>query len=193
MKKWIAEDKVQRMRNLITGDYDAKTKLRIGFETKTNKKSEGDVWEEKGRTWTIKNGLKQTINKMDEYRKKMSMPLKCPSCSKKMKWFDKHAYNHFNHCSDCLVIFECEIQKKGLWEEYKRKIQDANFRSWLKESTEEFKDYLRNRNNKTYVTEAGDIEDWGGGQSDKEIKQAFDKAINKIVENRKQNRKKGDK
>ena len=34
MKKWIAEDKVQRMRNLITGDYDAKTKLRIGFETK---------------------------------------------------------------------------------------------------------------------------------------------------------------
>jgi len=37
--------------------------------------------------------------------------------------------------------------------------------------TEEFKDYLRNRNNKTYVTEAGDIEDWGGGQSDKEIKQ----------------------
>ena len=43
MKKWIAEDKVQRMRNLISGKYGDKTKIRSGFETKTKRRVEGDM------------------------------------------------------------------------------------------------------------------------------------------------------
>ena len=30
---------------------------------------EGDVWEESGKTWTIKNGIKRTVTRMDKARK----------------------------------------------------------------------------------------------------------------------------
>lgn len=193
MKKWIAEDKVQRMRNLISGKYGDKTKIRSGFETKTKRRVEGDIWEEKGKTWTIKDGLKQTVNKLDSHRKDYLMPLKCPTCSKKMKWLDKHAYMHFKFCSDCLVKFESKIKLSGKWKEYKIKVQDANFKSWLTEATEEFKDHILNRNSKHYVTEAGDIEDWGKGQSEEEIKKHFDNQVEELVEQRKQNRNQGEK
>ena len=48
-------------------------------------RKEGEVWEEGGKAWTIKNGIKRTATKMDDARKKMLMPLACPDCGKAMK------------------------------------------------------------------------------------------------------------
>jgi hypothetical protein len=42
---------------------------------------EGDIWEEDGRTWTIKNGLKQNITKLDKAKEGIVLPLFCPTCS----------------------------------------------------------------------------------------------------------------
>jgi hypothetical protein len=57
---------VQRMRNIITKDYGAKTSTQIGYTKLQSDYQEGDVWENSGKVWTIKNGLKQNITKLDK-------------------------------------------------------------------------------------------------------------------------------
>ena len=69
MKKNLSKNKVQRMRNLVTGDYTSKTVAQSGYsKTSSTKKIEGDIWEERGKQWTIKEGIKQTITKLDAAR-----------------------------------------------------------------------------------------------------------------------------
>ena len=48
MKKGIKESKVQRMRNLVTGNYTANTKLISGYTPEIIERKEGDIWKEKG-------------------------------------------------------------------------------------------------------------------------------------------------
>ena len=69
LKKEFSKKDVQRARNLITGNTDARTSQGIGYTKKYEHHKEGDVWEEDGRKWTIKNGLKQNITKMDKFKK----------------------------------------------------------------------------------------------------------------------------
>ena len=75
MKKYIPEHKVQRMRNLATKKFGDKTKIQVGYGKAEEEHVEGDVWEEGNKTWTIKNGITQTLTKLDSVRDKVHMPL----------------------------------------------------------------------------------------------------------------------
>ena len=49
------------------------------------------------------------------------MPIFCPSCKKPMKkHFDKDYYNIHKKCFDCVVEFEHDLRKAGLYEEYEK-------------------------------------------------------------------------
>ena len=69
LKKEFNKKDVQRARNLITGNSSASTGIQIGYKTKQKNYKEGDVWKEGRKTWTIKNGIKQTISKLDSIKK----------------------------------------------------------------------------------------------------------------------------
>ena len=60
---------IQRMRNLVSGNASNKTKVSTGYGKKRIVRSEGDTWEIKGKTWTIKNGIRQTVSKLDAARR----------------------------------------------------------------------------------------------------------------------------
>ena len=85
LKREFKERDVQRMRNIIKKDYTAKTVTQVGYTKAQTEHKEGDVWEENGKKWTIKNGIKQTITRFDELKKIINLPLSCPSCGKAMK------------------------------------------------------------------------------------------------------------
>ena len=85
LKKQFKERDVQRLRNLVTHKYGNKTTQGIGYTKPQEFHNEGDVWEEDGRKWTIKNGLKQNITKLDKAKEKVILPLFCPSCKNLMK------------------------------------------------------------------------------------------------------------
>ena len=85
LKKEFNTKDVNRARNLITKKGDSGSNLQSGYKKKTTDFKEGDVWEDKGKKWTIKDGVKQTINKLDKVRKEALMPLFCPSCNNLMK------------------------------------------------------------------------------------------------------------
>lgn len=176
MKKGIKKNAVQRMRNLVTGDYTSKTVAQSGYSKKSNSiKSEGDIWEERGKQWTIKNGIKQTITKLDVAREYARIPTHCPKCEAKMnKQQHKFMYRRFKHCLFCQTNAEFEMREAGTYEAWKNKQIAINFEKWLYKSKEEFKDWLKTRKAKKQITESGDIEDWSGGKSDEALIEEFD-------------------
>ena len=160
LKKEFKESDVQRVRNLVNKDFTSKTKSQTGYQKKYVHRKEGDVWEESGKTWTIKNGIRQNITKLDSAKKLVRMPLCCPKCNNRMnKRLDSKMYKIHGFCFDCVIDYEASLQKAGLFEEYERKMTQGNIKafitdieSWITESLED---------KMSFVTEQGDVEDWG--------------------------------
>ena len=92
LKKQFIKKDVQRLRNIVQGKYGEKTRSSVGFSKSQEFYKEGDIWEVDGRTWTIKNGIKQNITKLDKAKKIHVVPLLCPKCKKIMKRPDKKYY-----------------------------------------------------------------------------------------------------
>jgi hypothetical protein len=69
------------------------------------------------------------------------------------------------------------MRKDGTFEAWKNDQIAKNWEKWILDSKEEFKEFLKTRHSKKQITEAGDIEDWSGGQSDEEMIEQFEKFI----------------
>jgi len=163
LKKEFKEKDVQRLRNLITKKYGDSTSTQIGYNKKEEEHLEGDVWEEDGKTWMIKNGLKQTVTKLDSVKKAARMPFLCPCCSSPMKnSLDKKMYPLHKMCFDCVVKTETKLKAEGKYEEYAKNLVTKNILTHIEEAEQFIEEYAESVNN-TYVTEQGDIEDWEGG------------------------------
>ena len=160
---------IQRMRNLITKKFGDKTVTQMGYVKKSIEHKEGDVWEEDGKNWTIKNGLKQTVTRFDELKKSISLPLICPKCNKHMANhpFNKKMWPIHGMCFDCVIKMETELKRDGKWDEYQRNITKSSTRTLIKEMESILLDVMLNDNKESFITEAGDIEEWRGGVVDK--------------------------
>ena len=163
LKKEFNKKDVQRARNLITGNSSASTGIQIGYKTKQKNYKEGDVWKEGRKTWTIKNGIKQTISKLDSIKKEVFVPLCYPKCSKVMKhWLDKDNYKAHKTCHDCVIEFEHKLMIEGKYEDYKKELKAKNELSIVND----LESYLLNAVNSTnngFVSEQGEVERWVGG------------------------------
>ena len=177
LKKEFNKKDVQRLRNLIQGTHDKKTGQSVGYQKDETYHKEGEVWEENGRKWTIKNGIKQNITKLDKAKKYITTPLFCPSCGNLMKKrFDSEYYRIHKKCYDCVIDFEHELQKAGLFEEYEKNIHNSDIDGFIKN----FKDYVQDQltqSNDSFVTEQGDVEKWGGGLNKQRVLEALDNTI----------------
>ena len=161
LKKEFQQRDVQRLRNLMTGKQGEKTAAGIGYTKKEEFHKEGDVWEEDGRKWTIQNGVKQNLTKLDKAKQELHLPLFCTECNRLMKpHLDKRFWIMYKRCFNCQVDFESDIKKKGLWEEYEKNIINSDIDSLISEfmiwSDETIND------TESFVTEAGDVESWVG-------------------------------
>lgn len=162
MNKEFSKGTVQRMRNLITGKTGANTKTQVGFKKSDDYHKEGDIWEEDGRKWTIKDGLKQNITKHDRAKKAHIMPLMCPECNQVMKKRnDKIYYKLHKMCFDCVNIMESRMMTAGTFEDYERKIKNDQIDNMIKDF-KAFIDYKLSEGSQGYVAENGDIERWVG-------------------------------
>lgn len=182
LNKEFSQRDVQRMRNLITGDLGGKTQTQVGYEKQTRNYQEGDVWEADGKKWTIKNGIKQTVTKYDNLKRLVVLPLACPNCSKAMKvnQYNKKYYALHGMCFDCVIEYETKLRHEGKYEEYEKQILNANKNFFLDEALQVLDDYENHK--ETYISEAGDIESWSGGNVDKEELKKWRENIKKMRE-----------
>lgn len=162
LKKEFQEKDVERLRNLIQGKHGNKTRSSVGFSKADEFHAEGDIWESNGRTWTIKEGIKQNITKLDKAKKAHVMPLLCPNCGKVMKKRnDKPAYNLHKKCFDCVAMMEHEIKISGKWEEYTHNLHNQQ----IDHTLEKFKVFVKEKleeSNDSFISEDGDVEKWVG-------------------------------
>ena len=178
----FSKREVQRMRNILTKNFGDKTQIQSGYEKDKKDHKEGDIWEENGKQWTIKNGLKQTYTKYDSFKKLVILPWKCPKCSKAMSANDinKKMYSIHGVCFDCVIEFEHQIRKEGKWEEYEKGQIKMNQDLSLKDFESALDAWFLEKD--SFVTEAGDIESWEGGDKEKlykEVKQWIQETKNK--------------
>ncbi len=181
LKKEFKQRDVQRMRNIITGKTGDRTQVLGGWESKIEEHKEGDVWEEDGKKWTIKNGIKQSITKLDQFKHLVSLPLTCPSCKKPMKAdeLNKKMYSLHKVCLNCVVDMEAKLKLEGKYEEYEKNILNMNKNASLEEFEMALDSWLEEKD--TFVTEQGDIESWQGGDKT----QVYQELKKKIEEFRK--------
>ena len=171
LKKEFKRKDVQRARNLIMGRTNASTNTQIGYKKEIKEYKEGDVWTEGRKTWTIKNGIKQTVSKLDVIKKEVFMPLSCPCCGKIMKKrLDKPNYRIHKMCYDCVIDFEGKLKHKpGRYEKYLKELELKNKLTIL----DEVESYLletANISNAGYVSEDGVVEKWVGSVDNKLVK-----------------------
>lgn len=188
LKKEFKYKDVQRARNLIKKDYHAKTLEGVGYQKTFEDRKEGDTWEEDGKTWTIKNGLKQTVSKLDNIRRSVTKPLHCPNCNSVM---NNHLHTKMwkihGMCYDCVINMENDLRVIGKYEAYEKAMLTGNLNSWVNDMKAMVEEDLKGSS--TYVTEEGVVEDWNSNtqaQKDKILNSMQDyleqvsEAVNKL-------------
>ena len=176
LKKEFKRKDVQRARNLIMGNSGASTGTQIGYSKKIEEYKEGDVWTEGRKTWTIKNGIKQTVSKLDTIKKEVFMPLSCPCCGKIMKKrLDKPNYKIHKKCHDCVIEFEHKLRYTGKYDDYIKRLETKNSLNIVDEMESYLLDAI-NTSNSGYVSEDGVVEKWSGGVNKKEWNQKIKEA-----------------
>ena len=170
LKREFKERDVQRMRNIITKDYTAKTVTQVGYSKAQIDHKEGDVWEENGKKWTIKNGIKQTVTRFDKLKEAINLPLTCPKCGKAMKNhnLNKKMWPLHKMCFDCVIVMETELKRTGQYEEYVRNLTTRGVKTYITELESALLELALEDSNEEFVTEQGDVEKWAGKGIDKQ-------------------------
>jgi hypothetical protein len=181
LKKEFKTRDVQRMRNIITKNTGDKTGVQVGYTKAYEDHKEGDVWEERGKKWTIKNGLKQTVTRFDSIKKKIFQPITCPNCNKPMTkgQFDKYMYSIHQKCSDCVIEYETKLKIQGKYQEYERNMIKRGVEYHIKEMEGVLLELLMN-NSEQFVTENGEIEEWKGKGLNNQFIQDIQEYIQKL-------------
>jgi ribosomal protein L37AE/L43A len=112
-------------------------------------RKEGDVWEDiNGKKWTIKNGIRQSVTKLDDAK----TPYWCPKCSKPLNHrLDVKFWRLRGHCLDCNVKFETELRREGKWAEFEQKTMLRNYISAAKDRIQELQHYYDNFSKPEYL------------------------------------------
>ena len=190
LKKEFKRRDVERIRNLIKGNANNSSESQIGYKKKSIEYKEGDVWTENRKTWTIKNGVKQTVSKLAVIRKSVFLPLSCPKCKKIMKHhLDKNNYKIHKKCHSCVIKFEHDLMVKDktlkLYKNYKNNLKTKNTITSLNEIESYLLDAMNNTSNSSFVSEHGIIERWVGGRPKEENFEEVTKNIDKVKKEQK--------
>jgi len=164
LKKEFKSKDVNRARNLITKDFSGKTVDGIGYSKAYVAYKEGDIWEENGRSLTIKDGIRQNITKLDAAKKALQIPLACPKCKGSMKHhLAQKMYKIHKMCFNCVIDYEAELRKAGLYASYEKNMMQGSIKAFARDVEQWVLESLETTN--SFVTEQGDLEDWKGNDS----------------------------
>lgn len=180
LKKEFNKNDVIRIRNIINKKYQDSTKIQSGYSKEEIIHNEGDIWEEKGQKWTIKNGIKQNVTKLDRFKSLSFVPMFCPKCSKLMNHnTDKRMYHLHKMCMNCVSVMETQLKLEGKYEEYEKNIISNNIINTMDDIEKEYIEFLNTSSN--FITEGGDIEEWKGKQNKEKLMEEFKAFKEKIL------------
>lgn len=152
------EEKVEGIRKSVTQKM-TKWADRLVFSMATTKqieRREGERWEEDGKMWEMKGGVRQTVTKTADAR----MPWWCPKCSKSMSHkLDRKFYYLRGWCFNCNVAVENEMRLAGTWDAYEKSLLRANEKAFLRDKIEERLAFIKEWKPPTLYFEDGRYEE----------------------------------
>jgi len=158
---------IKAIREMLAGEHKTQTKVKVGFgdhKEAEEIREEGDVWVQDGKTWTIKNGIKQSIRKGINFSDLYDFS-KCEEGCKKNQYnitdYDKKMSAIHGMCFDCVLKLETKLRLTGEWEEYEKKKVKENALAWLTEAEQEVLELKEAMTKTEFVNKDGDIEKWG--------------------------------
>ena len=173
LNRQFTEREVQRMRNIVTKKTGERTHVQAGYESQVLRE-EGSIWEEGGKTWTIKNGIKRTISKLNKFKDVNNMPLICPQCNEplaRQSEYVKHMFKLTHKCPKCVTREETKMKLEGTFDDYAKKMYAQNHLHALEQTEKEFDDFV-NHGFEKFMSETGEVETWdGNGLSSEQIKE----------------------
>lgn len=176
LKKQFAEKDIQRIRNLVKGKNGERITHSVGYTQNTEDHKEGDIWKENDRTWTIKDGIKQNITKLDQF-KRVTVPIFCPGCKQVMdKQLDPFYFKSYGSCLDCRTEFETQLKIQGKWDDYLKETYNKEIDQTIEEYKVFFKEKLEESNQGT-VTENGEVERWFGSVDKERAQESLNEVI----------------
>lgn len=138
--------KVDKWANVIKVSYSIPSKV---------DRVEGERWEDDGKWWEMKDGVKRSISALSGAR----MPWWCPKCNKPMNHkFDRKFYFLRNMCFNCNVEFEGQMRIDGTYDAFEKRMMWENEKSFIRDKLQEYTDYIRNFTPPTLVYEDGRYE-----------------------------------
>lgn len=178
-KEFTNDSELQRMRNIIQKKFGERTKVQKGYEKQYLERKEGEIWEEGGKYWTIKNSIKVSYSPTEVIRDMIKIPLWCPTCNGNINSnYDKKMFKIYGHCFSCQLKIETNMKIEGTFEKFEEESIKSNLKTIIKNVEEEIEDYLKDTNQSTILTSEGHVEDWTG----KEDKENIVKDIKELTE-----------
>lgn len=182
LKKEFDQKTVTRLRNLIKGNTQDATGIQTGYTKQTIEHNEGDQWLENGKQYTIKNGIKQNVTKLDVFRQLANIPFLCPKCNKPLNTlYDKKMYRFHKKCLNCVTSYETELKAKGTYEEYEKEMINGNIKFALNDYEQFLEELAKNSEVSGLISEDGTIEKWIG--NNKETVEKMRKQLKNIKAN----------
>lgn len=161
LKREFQRKDVDRLRNLVKGNYGDSTNTMVGYQKNNEDHKEGDVWEEGGKSWTIQDGIRISITKLQKARELAKLPYVCPKCGKPLTTrLDKKMYPIHHMCFDCVTKFEDDLKRAGLYDAYEREMMNGNIKGFVTD-LKAMVEAVKADTVSDFVTEDGDVEDWG--------------------------------
>jgi len=178
LKKEFKKYDVNRIRNIVKGKHDERTTIGIGYKKKKeHSHKEGETWEENGKVWTIKDGVKTNQTQLDKIKKLNQLPLFCPQCGNlTYPNRDNKIYKIHKKCLECVIDMEHELKKNNLWGEYEKNIINSDLEGLI----EMYKNFMLeqiNNNETMFITEKGKKQEWIGGNNNNQIQKLLEEGI----------------
>jgi len=136
------EEALHNVRRKISEQMDKQSKrLVFGYYGKPEPtRKEGDEWNDvHGKKWTVKNGIKQSITKLQSAK----TPWWCPDCGTVLRGLHLKCWHSRGMCYDCFSIIETKMKNNGTWEEFVKDSKLRNYVDSLKEHIMELQELHR--------------------------------------------------
>jgi len=143
LQKEFTEKDVNRIRNLVNKKFGDSIQTQVGYSKKHIERKEGEIWEENGKQWNIKNGIKISISKLKKAKTYNHIPFICPTCNGPIRnEYDKKMFHIHGTCFDCVTKMETKLKIEGNYEKYENKIVKNNALFMLDEFEKGFNNFL---------------------------------------------------
>lgn len=123
-------------------------KLTFGWTPQQVERKEGEVWEDvDGKKWTRKNGIIQSVTKLDGFK----TPWWCPKCNTPLNGIHLKAYKKAGHCHECMLKEEMELKTSGKWHDIVVEKGRQNHMAAIKDRIQELQNYHDNLSQPEFI------------------------------------------